>query len=205
MQPTQSTLSLFPSCTIPLTRTAEGEYTVLENLFCYAGLLTVPGHWLECRPRVLGLAALQWPVWHALSLQILVLWSPKNNHLFAIHLHCCHCCHAWNVCLGFSFCTSLKRSSLGNYYATCKNKGKNTDLPDLGSTLWCLKLVPARISGDRDLHSCPLLPWHHLSMPAKAFVPVLKTMHGLTPSSIAFLAMNPADSEVLWRLHWPQS
>lgn len=34
----QSTLSLLRSCKIPSTKTAEGEYTVPENLFFYSGL-----------------------------------------------------------------------------------------------------------------------------------------------------------------------
>ena len=154
-----------------------------------------------------SLTAVLWPMWHALSLQILVLQSPKNDLLFAIHLLHCHCLHAWGVCSGMLnvlFCNSLKTSSLGNYYAKCKNKGKNTDLPDLDSKLYCLELVPtskvpARISGDRDflntdLHSSPLLPWYDFSMLTKTFVLILKIIHGLTASCIKFACMNPAGS-----------
>jgi len=136
----------------------------------------------------------------------LVLQSPKNNLLFAIHLLRCHCLHAWDVCSGMlsvRFCISLKTSSLGNY-AKYKNKGRNTYLPDLDSKLYCLELVPSsnvpgRISEDgnflnMDLHSSPLLPGYHCSMPTKTFALILKIICVLTPSCIKFASMNPADS-----------
>lgn len=156
-------------------------------------------------------------MWHALSLQILFLWSPKNKPLFAIHLLYCHCLSTWGVCSGmlnmFGF-ASLKTKSFGNYYAKHKNKGRNTGLYDLDSKLLSRGSTNQQstnhILGDRDflhtdLQSSPLLPWYHFSMPAKTFVLIFKIIHGLTPSCLKFASMNPADSYVLWRLHWPQS
>lgn len=112
-------------------------------------------------------------------------------------------------------CASLKTISLGNYYAKHKSNGRNIDLPDLDSKLYCLELVPTSnipdsVSGDRDflntdLQSSPLLPWYHFSMPTKTFVLIIKIIHVLTPSCIRFASMNPADSYSLWRLRWPQS